>query len=59
MNKDRTILADKPWAKNLGWVIAVISLCLTVYTSFFFQKSSCLEYEIVSNTMVEVSLGLR
>lgn len=52
MNKDRTILADKPWAKNLGWVIAVISLCLTVYTSFFFQKSSCLEYEIVSNTSI-------
>ena len=52
MSSQKITFADKPWIKNSAWVIAVISLAVTIYVSFFYQKSCRLEYEILSNTSV-------
>lgn len=52
MDTQKITFADKPWIKNSAWAIAVISLIVTVYVSFFYQKSCKLEYEILSNTSI-------
>lgn len=52
MGTEKIPFADKPWIKNSAWAIAVISLIVTVYVSFFYQKSCKLEYEILSNTSI-------
>ena len=52
MSSQKIPFADKPWIKNSAWAIAVISLIVTVYVSFFYQKSCKLEYEILSNTSI-------
>jgi len=52
MGTQKIPFADKPWIKNSAWAIAVISLIVTVYVSFFYQKSCKLEYEILSNTSI-------
>lgn len=52
MNKNKIILADKPWIKNAGLLLAFISFSVTIYVSFFYQKSYKLEYEILSNTSI-------
>ena len=52
MSSQKITFADKPWIKNSAWAIAVISLAVTIYVSFFYQKSCRLEYEILSNTSV-------
>lgn len=48
------IFADKPWVKNLGVVIAIISFVGSIYMWFFYKKAPNYEYEIMSMTTILV-----
>ena len=52
MGTQKIPFADKPWIKNLALCVAIISLAATIYGTFFYQKSSRFEYEIISNTSI-------
>lgn len=51
--RERTIIfAERPWVKNLGVAIAIITFVVSIYMWFFYRKAPNYKYEIVSHTTV-------
>lgn len=54
--REKTItFAERPWVKNLGVAIAVISFIGSIYMWFFYKKAPNYEYDIVSQSALLVN----